>query len=120
DPHVRLGLVASGTGILAASVGLHRARELLLAGRLVPAARAEAMGMVTAVHEPGDLLGAARELAATLAALPPKALQWTKRSLNRQLAASWSRTWESELALEALSAQTPEHRDAVARFRDRS
>lgn len=120
DPHVRLGLVASGSGILVASIGLHHTRELLLTGRMVPAARAQVMGLVASVHEPDDLLGAARERAGSLAALPAQALRWTKQSLNRHLDASWSRTWDAELALEALSARSPEHRDAVARFRDRS
>jgi enoyl-CoA hydratase len=61
-----------------------RARRYLLTGDAIPAADAHAMGLVTdLVETPEDVLPAAQALAARIAALPPLAVQGTKRALNR-------------------------------------
>jgi enoyl-CoA hydratase len=86
DPHVQLGLVAGDGGCLVwpQAVGMTRARRYLLTGDAIPAADAYAMGLVTdLVETPDDVLPAARALATRIAALPPLAVQGTKRSLNR-------------------------------------
>jgi enoyl-CoA hydratase len=86
DPHVQLGLVAGDGGCLVwpQSVGMLRARRYLLTGDAIPAADAHAMGLVTdLVETPEDVLPAAQALAARIAALPPLAVQGTKRALNR-------------------------------------
>ena len=86
DPHVQLGLVAGDGGCLVwpQAVGMLRARRHLLTGDAVDAETAFAMGLVTdLVDGPDDVLPAARALATRIAALPPLAVQGTKRALNR-------------------------------------
>jgi enoyl-CoA hydratase len=60
-----------------------RARRHLLTGDPLDAATAYQLGIVTdIVDEPGDVLPCAREIATRIAALPPLAVQGTKRALN--------------------------------------
>ncbi len=120
DPHVRIGLVASGGGILVSSIGVHHTKELLLSGTLVSAGRAREMGLVTATCPAGEELAAAQARAEQLAGLPADALRWTKRCLGHQVRQAWSLTWDAELAFEALSAARPAHRAAAESFRARS
>jgi enoyl-CoA hydratase len=85
DPHVALGLVAGDGGCLVwpQAVGMLRARRHLLTGDPVDAATGYAMGLVTdLVDSAEEVLPAARALAARIAALPPLAVQGTKRALN--------------------------------------
>jgi enoyl-CoA hydratase len=86
DTHVVAGLVAGDGGCLVwpEAVGMLRARRHLLTGDPLTAEEALAMGLVTdLVDEPEDVLPAAMALAERIAALPPLAVQGTKRALNR-------------------------------------
>lgn len=65
-------------------IGLGRAREMALTGRPVSAEEAHRTGLVSAIHSPADLAGAAQRLGAELANRPPEALFETKR-LGREL-----------------------------------
>ena len=67
-PEVTLGLIpgAGGTQRLPRLIGVESALDLIVAGRLVPAARAEALGIVDAVAE--DTVAAAVRLAETVVA----------------------------------------------------
>ena len=79
---VRVGFMpALISAFLQMQVGEKVARDLLLSGRIFDAVEAQALGLVTKVVPPGQLLPAARELAATLIASSPGALQATKRLL---------------------------------------
>jgi enoyl-CoA hydratase len=85
DPHVTLGLVAGDGGCLVwpQAAGMLRARRYLLTGDSLDAATAHAMGLVTdLVESPEEALTVARALATRMAALPPLAVQGTKRALN--------------------------------------
>lgn len=81
---VRRGLVpeAASTWILPRLVGLGRATELLLTGRVLDAQEALAYGLVSRVVPDAELVGAATELARDLAAnTSPVAVALTKRLL---------------------------------------
>jgi enoyl-CoA hydratase len=85
DPHVVMGLAAHDGGCLVwpQAIGMLRARRYLLTGDPVLAEDGYAMGMVTdLVDDAADVLPTARAIAARLAALPPLAVQGTKRALN--------------------------------------
>lgn len=79
---VRVGFIpALISAFLQMQVGEKIARDLLLSGRVFGAAEAQTLGLVTKVVPAAQLLASARELAATLIASSPGALQVTKRLL---------------------------------------
>jgi enoyl-CoA hydratase len=77
QPEINLGIIpgAGGTQRLARAVGKARAMELVLTGRRVGAAEAERLGFVTRVVPATETLGAALDLAATVAAQPAEAVR---------------------------------------------
>ena len=84
---VRLGL---GPGmaisyLLPRLVGVARANELLLTGRLVDGAEAEQLGILNRAVAAGDVLGEALALARTIADNAPRAVRATKRAIQRGL-----------------------------------
>lgn len=82
-PEVKRSLVAAGGGLLRLPQVLPRnvAVELALTGDPISAERAYGLGLVNRLAEPGEALSAALELAETIAANGPLALQATKRIL---------------------------------------
>ena len=79
-PEPKVGLIAIGGGIhrLARQVGLKRAMDVLLTGRNVPAAEGLELGFVNRVVAPGEVMAAAKELAAQIIANAPLAVRLTK------------------------------------------
>jgi enoyl-CoA hydratase/carnithine racemase len=75
-------------GLLAATVGPIRAREIVLTARLVDAAEAKAIGLVDQVHPAAALRGKVKELAGHIAELAPLTLAATKEAVRRMLAAT--------------------------------
>jgi enoyl-CoA hydratase len=86
DPHVNVGLVAGDGGCVVwpQAAGMLRAKRHLLTGDPIKAEDAWLWGLVTdLVDTTAEVEPAATALAARIAALPPVAVQGTKRSLNR-------------------------------------
>ena len=122
DPHVAIGLVAGDGGCVVwpAAAGLLRAKRYLLTGDRLSAEDAWAMGLVTdLVDGPDEVLPAARALAARMAALPPLAVQGTKRALNRVLQARAGEVLDLSFALEAASMASSDLLEAIAAFKER-
>ena len=122
DPHVAIGLVAGDGGCVVwpAAAGLLRAKRYLLTGDRLSAEDAWAMGLVTdLVDGPDEVLPAARALAARMAALPPLAVQGTKRALNRVLQARAGEVLDLSFALEAASMASDDLAEAIAAFKER-
>ena len=80
---------APGLGRLAQVVGRERAAELLFTGEIIDAQMAKEIGLVSRVVAPDDLLPTALELAAKIAANPPRAVQSIKAGLRRTLDPDW-------------------------------
>ena len=96
-------------------VGLPRANELLLTGRLIDGLTAERIGLVNYALEEDQVLNKAREIAREIASCAPVAVRMIKRSILRGI--SWdpisaaeieahcqSRTFEMEDAREGITA----------------
>lgn len=88
-------------------IGEGRARQMLLHGDQVDAAKAEAIGLIDRVVPPGTALDAALALAATLAQAAPLPIAMTKSFLSQGLAEAleWERTVQSMLFLSADHAE---------------
>ena len=83
-PPAKLGLIYSHTGLkkFIEAVGVANTNELFHVGRNVDADRAEAIGLVNHVVEPGDLQDAALDVAAEVAANAPLSLSGNKRIID--------------------------------------
>lgn len=97
---------------LPARVGQARAREIMLFGETIEAARAHAIGLVDRLVEPGAALVAAHARAAILAAQAPLTLALTKAALAQGLDAALAR----EQDLQAALYLTPDHAEGKAAF----
>ncbi len=121
DPHVRVGLVAGDGGCLVwpAALGLTRARRYLLTGDSLKAEDAYAFGAVTdLVATPEEVGPAASALAHRLAALPPLAVQGTKRALSNAMRARAAEVVDLAMGNEVISASSQDLVEAIAAFRE--
>ena len=91
-------LIDLGTIRLPRIVGLGRALDLILTGRLVGAEEALAMGLVSRVVPNGESLAAAQALARELAAFPQVCMRGDRMSAYEQFDLSLPQAIENELA----------------------
>ncbi len=118
DTHVNMGLVAGDGGavIWPLLIGPHRAKELLMAAKLVTGVEAAAMGLINHCV-PGDkLIEEATAFASKLAHGPQAAIRWTKMAVNQALRQSMNQSLDVGMALEHMSAGSEDQREAVAAF----
>lgn len=89
NPETALGILPAAGALwrLAELVGEPVAKEIILAGRILTAAEALAVHLVTEVHEPEALLGAAHALADRIAAQDPLATRLAKEVFHAPRAA---------------------------------
>ncbi len=97
-PEVKRGLVAAGGALLRLPrrIPYHVAMELALTGELIDAERAAQLGLVNRVVDPGGALDAALELAATVAANGPLAVDASKRVIVESAGWSEAETWDQQ------------------------
>lgn len=122
DPHVHLGLVAGDGGCVTwpANLPLVRAKRHLLWGDPLLAEDAYRLGLVTDLAaDAAAVRPLALEIAGKVAALPPVAVQLTKRALNKVLGARVDEAFDTAFYLEAISASTSDLREAVAAFKQK-
>jgi len=119
DPHVSVGLVAGdgGAAFWPLLTPILRSREYLYTGNRIAATTAVEIGLATRVVAPDALLSEARTLAERLASQPAEALRGTKRVVNMHLSAALSGAMQAGFAAEAVTMQTPEHRDRLLALR---
>jgi enoyl-CoA hydratase len=116
DTHVQFGLVAGdGCAVtLPLLIGPHRAKELMMSGRLFTGAEAERLGIVNHAVPAGELTAQAMAFAHDLASKPAFAVRATKALINRHVRASAHEVLDAGLAWERMSMRMPEHAEAVA------
>jgi len=114
-PEVRLGLVpdVGGTTRLVRTVGYARAKELILTGRMIPAAQAHALGLVHEVVPAGEHLAAARRIADEIAANAPLAVGIAKRLVDLGANADAHTFLELELWAQSLLKGTDDAREGA-------
>jgi methylglutaconyl-CoA hydratase len=123
-PEARFGYTEVRVGFMPAlvsmflerQVGEKLARDLFLTGRILDAAEAKAIGLVTRVVPAEQLLAGARELAATLIANSPGSVLATKRLLVRASEAEIDRRIELAVAESVAIRSTPDFREGLAAF----
>jgi enoyl-CoA hydratase/carnithine racemase len=115
---VRRGLTVDfgGTWLLPRRIGLARAKELALTGRMVVGEEALRYGLVAEVVEPADLRKRAGEVAAELAAAAPRAQQFTKVGLERAFEMSFDEALEYESQAQALCSASEDVVEGVQAF----
>ena len=112
---LKLGIIPGdgGAWLLPRTIGMSKAAELLFTGDIVDAATAKEMGLVSYVVPPGELMAAARALAARIAQQPPHALRIAKSLLRRGQEASYDVMMELSAASQGLSHWTEDHMEGV-------
>ncbi|HXK21160.1 MAG TPA: enoyl-CoA hydratase/isomerase family protein [Myxococcota bacterium] len=113
---VRLGLSPgmATTYLLPRLVGLPRALELLLTGRIVTGAEAATLGLANDAVAPDAVLGRARELAREIAAAAPQAVRWTKRLVYAGVAWDPRQQARVEALYQSRTQETGDFREGVA------
>lgn len=107
---------APGLGRLAQLVGREKASELLFTGDIIDADEARAIGLVSRVTPPSDLMPTALALARRIAANPPGAVQALKAGLRRTLDPDWRDTGQWAIKQIRRLMQTEDARESAAAF----
>lgn len=83
-PEVKLGWIGGGgmSSFLAGSIGPSNASLMLMTGDPIDAQRALTWGLVSEIVDPPSLLDRARQLAGTIAARPPIAVETAKANMH--------------------------------------
>jgi 2-(1,2-epoxy-1,2-dihydrophenyl)acetyl-CoA isomerase len=118
---VRRGILPDGGGayLLTRTLGMQRAKELVLLGDKLSATEAHALGMVNRVVPADQLEEATRELAGRLAAGPTIALGLAKRLLNRSLDVDRASAFLEESMAQELVTTTQDATEGIASFVER-
>jgi len=120
-PETRVGLVpdVGGSSRLPSVVGLGRAKELIMTGRLIDGREAERIGLVNRVAEADGLDQATEALVGELLACAPVAVGLSKRVLDAAAKPALAATLELEVVLQALCAQTEDVKEGTRAVAER-
>ncbi|HVL31123.1 MAG TPA: enoyl-CoA hydratase/isomerase family protein [Solirubrobacteraceae bacterium] len=112
----RIGLIPDlgGCSRLPALVGLGRAKELILASRLVDGVEAERIGLVNRVSSAAELAAATDALTAELLACGPLAIGLAKGVMSSAARPSLAGTLEQELTAQELCSGSEDFREGTA------
>lgn len=122
SPFTPIGLAGcdmSAGWFLPRYVGLGKATELMMTGKLMTAAEALDLGLVTRVAPAADFDQCVGQWVDRLAVGPPIAHAWTKRAIHRSLNADMEAEFEFEILAQVQCLQTADHREGVAAFKER-
>ncbi|MFT7645566.1 MAG: enoyl-CoA hydratase [Candidatus Poriferisodalaceae bacterium] len=109
-------LVDGGTIRLPRLIGQSRANDMILTGRPVSGAEAEAFGLANRLTEPGDALDAAIALAHDLAGFPQRCLRSDRQSSYEQWSMSLDDALSHETELGREVIRSGETREGATRF----
>ena len=117
----RLGLHPgmASSYILPRLVGLPKALELLLTGRLVSGAEAAELGLANYALEGEGVLEKARELASEIAGAAPIAVRWAKQSIYRNIAWNPKDAAMIEAHAQSRTVETDDAREGIKALLDK-
>src|ERR671910_1550481 len=120
-PETRVGLIpdVGGSSRLPQVVGLGRAKELIMTGRLIGAEEAERIGLANRVAPPDELDAAVEQLVAELLACAPTAVALAKRVMDASARPALSTTLELEVMAQERCAASPDFDEGVSAFRQK-
>ena len=113
---VQLGLHPgmATTYLLPRLLGVPRAVELLLTGRIVSGTDAAECGLANHAVPGADVLSRAREIAGEIAAAAPLAVRWTKESIYQGLEWDPRTAARHEAHVQSRTAETEDSREGIA------
>lgn len=122
DTHIRAGLVAGDGGAVlwALAVGMLRAKDLLLRGKLITAREAESLGLVTKAVKPEELDSEVENLASEIINGPKMAIRWTKEVFNHLIKTIIDIVMPNAMALESMSMNLKDFEEAIQKFLSKS
>lgn len=121
DPHVKVGLVAGDGGaiIWPQLIGFARAKEYLMTGDLLTAAKAAEIGLINHAVPDAELEERVDAFCDRLLAGSTQAIRWTKATVNLELKRIAHALMDPGIAYESLSMRLEDHRNAVAAMKER-
>ena len=117
-PEVSRGLIAAGGGLvrLPQLIGPRRALQMILTGAPIDAATALDWGLVNVVARSGTELDVALELASTVAANAPTALQLSKRTIFAAMTSTDAQAWRVNEEAAAALSRSPDAQEGPRAF----
>ena len=117
----RVGLVpdVGGSSRLPAVVGLGRAKEMIMASKVIDGTEAERIGLVNRVAPAAELDAATEQLVGELLACAPVAVGLSKRLLDAAAKPALAATLELEVTAQQVCAHTADFREATTAFAEK-
>src|SRR5919112_6138513 len=120
-PETRIGLIpdVGGSSRLPAVVGLGRAKELVMTGKLIAGEEAERIGLVNRVAPAEELDAAVDALTEELLACAPVAVGLAKRVMDASARPALAATLELEGAIQERCARSADYAEGATAFREK-
>jgi enoyl-CoA hydratase/carnithine racemase len=121
SPEVKLGWIGGGgmAFMLAHNIGASNAAMMLMGGDHVSAQQALQWGLVSELHPAANLLARAQEIAATIAARPPVAVETAKANLRAAYTMPLEMAIQYERDLQTVCFATEDAVEGRAAFKER-
>ncbi len=118
ESFVKLGIIPGdgGAWFLPRAVGYSNACKMAFSGDPVRADDALAMGLMSEMVEPENLMERAVELAQSIASNPPHAVRLTKQLMRGSEKSSLDELLDKSATFQAVCHAEPDHQEAVAAF----
>jgi enoyl-CoA hydratase/carnithine racemase len=120
-PETRIGLIpdVGGSSRLPQVVGLGRAKELVMTGKLIGAEEAERIGLANRVAPPEELDAAVQQLADELLACAPLAVALAKRVMDASARPALAATLELEVVSQERCAASTDFAEGARAFAEK-
>jgi len=120
-PETRVGLIpdVGGSSRLPQVVGLGRAKELIMTGKLIGGEEAERIGLANRVAPAEELEAATQALVDELLACAPVAVGLAKRVMDASARPALAATLELEVAMQERCARSADYAEGAAAFREK-